>query len=123
MLNKILVKGKVFDIEKSNYMLSTLSDDYMYEKKYLHYSNDTLNILKQINIKLKPMIADKLAENKSFTVYQQINSNYYLISFVSIKNVEGKPAAYIFSYKKDTILFKYKQQYYITHLSGFVYLQ
>ncbi|RLD85430.1 MAG: hypothetical protein DRJ07_03020 [Bacteroidetes bacterium] len=122
MLNKSLVKGKVFDTEKSNYILSLLSEDYMCEKGYLHYTNDTLNILKQIDIKLKPLIADELAENKSFTVYQQINNNYYLISFVSINNVEGKPAAYIFSYKKDTILSKYKQQYYLSHILSIIIL-
>ena len=120
MVKKELIDKKVFDNEKSNYVPSLLSDNYLYEKKYLHYSKDSLKFLMQIEKSIKSEITDKLSRNENFTVYHKINDNYYDISFVSINNVEGKPAAYIFSYCKDDFIAGHIRKYYITHIGNFV---
>ncbi len=120
MLKKEVIDEKVFDSEKSNYMLSSLSDKYMFEKEHLHYEYDSLNILRQIDENIKSEIAEKIAKNENFTVFREHNDECYLISFVSVKNVEGIPVAYLFSYKKDNIIPDYIDQYYITHASSFI---
>ena len=111
MIRKDLVEKKVSPSKKSNYVASLISDDYVHEKRFLHYTDDTLNIIKQIDKDLKLEIVDKLKANESFSTYRQIEDDYYLISFVYIENVEGKPAAYIFSYQKDIIIKDLKKQY------------
>jgi len=101
MIDKDIVNLKLNESRKNRYIQSLLSDEYLHEKEFLHYKNDTANILKQIDKNIKPIIADRLANNENFTIYHHINKADYLITFISIKNVEGNPVAYIVSYHKD----------------------
>ena len=116
MLKNEIIEQKVFENEKNNYIPSILSANYSNEKKFIHYSNDSLKFLKKIDESISSEIADKLAKNENFTIFKKINKNNYIISFISINNVEGKPAAYIISYQKDTIIANYKTDNTRTHI-------
>jgi len=120
MIDKNIINNKVFESEKENYTEALISDNYLHEKKYLHYKDDTSSILKQIDKVIKPKIKDNLANDENFTYCQKIDGIYYLISFVSIKNVEGKSVAYIFSYKKDDFIKTQNRQYIVTQVSSVV---
>ena len=100
MVKKDIVNSKVSPNKKDNYTTSLLSNNYLHEKVFLQYSHDSLNIIKQIDKEIKPKISEQLANNENFTIQHQINKTDYFISFNSINNVEGKPVAYMFSYKK-----------------------
>ncbi|MBU8893561.1 MAG: hypothetical protein KOO66_12350 [Bacteroidales bacterium] len=120
MIKKDTVNTIVFEDEKSSYMQSLISDDYFHEEKRLNYKDDTLNIINQINKSLKGKIEKKLANNKNFTTYLKINKDYYLISFVSVNNIEGKHAAYVISYQRDNKIAQHKTRHYHTHSSSFI---
>ena len=121
MIKKDIANYKLFESEKDNYVPSLLSDEYLHEKIFSHYSNDTLNVLKQIDKNIKSEIADKLSENKNFTIHHHINNIDYLISFISTKNIEGNPAAYMISYYKDkSIISGYQRQNIVRHISSFI---
>jgi nitrogen-specific signal transduction histidine kinase len=120
MLNKKVVNTKVFESEKSNYTQSILSDNYLHEKDFMCYGSDNHDILKQIDKKISPKIQQQLSDNRNFTVYQKIENDYYTISFISIKNVEGKPIAYIFAYNKDNMIAQYKSWNLLTQILGLI---
>ena len=116
MINENIIDSKAFDDLKNDNVSGLISDKYVHENKFLHYANDTLDILKQIDESIKPKVAEKLAKHKDFTVFTKINNIYYLASFVSVNNVEGIPAAYIFSYNKNATIAKYKSDNIRTHI-------
>ncbi|MEA3451916.1 MAG: PAS domain S-box protein, partial [Bacteroidota bacterium] len=118
MIRKDVLEKKVFISEKNNYIASLLSEDFLHEKEFLHYNNE--EGLKVIDEKIKNKIKASLSENKSFTVYQRINDKYYLISFVSIKNIEKKAVAYIFSYKETNYISKIKRERIMLHILAFL---
>ncbi|RLD53819.1 MAG: hypothetical protein DRJ01_18865, partial [Bacteroidetes bacterium] len=119
MIDKDIVNLKLNESRKNRYIQSLLSDEYLHEKEFLHYKNDTANILKQIDKNIKPIIADRLANNESFTIYYHINKADYLITFISVKNVEGNPVAYMVSYHKDEqIIADLDKQFFRIHLIG-----
>ncbi len=120
MINKKIVDSKVFKDVKKEYTQSIISTNYVHEKKCSHYKGDTLNLLKKIDKKIKEQIAANLEKHKNFTVYTQISNTHYLASFVSINNVEGIPVAYIFSYKKDSEINAYKNNYVKTQIITFI---
>ncbi|MEA3317496.1 MAG: PAS domain-containing protein, partial [Bacteroidota bacterium] len=120
IIKKDVVETKVWDNEKSNYSSSLLSDKYLHEKKFLHYNNENRKELKKLDRKIKNKIKVKISTNSDFTIYQKIEDNYFAISFISVKNVEGIPTAYIFTYHKDNVIAKYNLQYYIMHVLVFI---
>jgi len=114
MIKKDIVNKKVFSNEQDNYVSSILSNNYLHEKGYLHYVNDTIGILKKIDIKISSKIKEKLANDENFTIHHKIKNEDYLISFISIKNIEKKPVAYVFSYYKDKYVIAESRKQYIT---------
>jgi len=120
MIKKDIINAKVLYNEKSNYQACLFSEKYMQEKKRLHYKNDTANIFMNIDTKIKNKISKQLSKNENFAIYQKAGNAYYLVSFISIKNVEGKPAAYVFAYHKDKVINEYKRQHYLIHIFTFI---
>ena len=102
ILEKSIVDKKVFDSEKSNYKLSDISDNYMYEKYVVVNSK-----IKNINSEIKTKIIKKLQYKNPFSVQADVSDENYLITFLPIKNVEGKKVAFIVSYAKDATVKHY----------------
>lgn len=118
IIKKSIVSHKVFADEKNNYSNSELSDEYVEEKKFtLHTTSPNI---KAINQAIQTKITDKLAENSNFTVYLNHNSSDILISFISIPNVKGQPAAYIIGYKQDSAISIFRQRYTYTLLLSLI---
>ncbi len=105
-LKKDIVLGKIFADEQDNYKNSLFSDDYVIEKQFSLYNIDTLAIFKQIDSNIKNIITDKLTEETNFTEYVEIGKEYFIVNFVSIKNLENKHTAYIVTYEKNTFIKK-----------------
>ncbi|MEN8121816.1 MAG: ATP-binding protein [Bacteroidota bacterium] len=122
ILKKNVINTKVFESEKNNYTTSILSENYMHEKKYIHYAADNQNILEQIDNKISLKIQKQLSDNKCFTIYEKLADDYYTISFISINNVKGEPVAYIFAYNKDNVVAQYKNRNMITQITGFIFI-
>ncbi|OYT17747.1 MAG: hypothetical protein B7C24_01090 [Bacteroidetes bacterium 4572_77] len=117
MVKKDIANFKLNTNQKKKYVQSLLSDEYLQEKEFSHYKNDTANILKQIDKNIKTEITEKLANNESFTINHHINKTNYLITFISTKNVEGNPVAYMVSYYKDkNVIAELYEQFFIRHL-------
>jgi|GEM_PF-899223 len=123
IIKKEIVNLKLNASQKNRYIQSLLSDEYLHEKEFLHYNNDTTNVLKQIDKNIKPIIAERLANNESFTIYHHINKTDYLITFISVKNTEGNPVAYVIAYHKDEhIIADLDKQFFRIHLIGLFFL-
>lgn len=120
MIKKDIVESKVFESELGSYIPSLLSDDYMHEIDFLHYNFSQADFLKQIDNRLKNKIANKLKQGQSFTISCYFNNQWYLITFLSIKNVEGLPAAYMFAYQQNSIINKINNRSIAMEIIGIV---
>ena len=104
IIKKKVVLEKLFNDELENYLPCSLSENYLYEKKFDQHSPKNDSIMKQICTNVKPFIQDKLNSNRNFSIYQNINGLYYSISFYSIKNISNSPVAYIISYNENSTI-------------------
>ncbi len=123
MIKKEIVDLKLRSDERENYVQSLLSDNYLFEKDFLHYDNEQGNILKEIDRNIKSQIADRLANNENFSIHQQINKTDYFITFIAVRNVEGNPVAYIISYHKDkNVIADLNRRYFVIHIISLILL-
>ncbi len=104
MIKKSVVRKKVFEEEKSNYSECFISDDYLVENKYNNVGGQPKDIINTIDELIEKDIHSLLAADKNFSTYAVVNDMIYVVSFVSIPNVEGIPVAYIISYAQDQTL-------------------
>lgn len=110
MLEKNIVEQKVFESELANYIPSLLSEDYLHEIQFLHFIDSSNNIFTQIDNQIKNDIKDYIENKSSFSVSTSFKNNNYIITFISIKNVEGTPVAYLFSYENNNSIYLLKKQ-------------
>ena len=111
ILKKSVLDKNVFDDEKSNYVKSALSDNWVEEKKFLHYDNTGENFTKETLEKLDRIIKkkyqNKLNENQAFSVFVNLKKSKYIVSFVPIINIKKEYVAYIISYTSDNYSNRY----------------
>lgn len=119
-ISKVDVFGTVFSEELNNYEPAIFSNAYLIEKEFSHYKGDARFLLKTIDKNISNQIEDKLKNNSSFSVYSKVKNDYYTINFVSLKNLENKPIAYIVTYIKDNTLEKYFNGLTLTLLTGLI---
>jgi len=108
VLDKDVVKNKLFSGERKNYDKSFLSDEFYHEaNSFLNYKNPqhihdetiSLELFKEINTKLKDTIdPKKLKKHLPLLEYVNINGNYYFVNFLPIKNVKNENIGYVVSY-------------------------
>lgn len=110
MIKRAVVNSKVFKDELSNYVPSLISDDYANEKQFLHYRNDSGHVMERIDRELAGKVSGQLAENKDFTILHKLDDQYYMVSFISIDNVEGDPVAYLVAYTRHNDIANYFRQ-------------
>lgn len=117
MILKDVVDAKVFESEKSNYLLSDLHSDYMYEKEVMqHISKESKIIDSQKLQKINQLIKEKIKENietkSKFSISQKIDSDTFIISFFPIENIDKeKKVAYLISYSKSTVIDSINREY------------
>ncbi len=104
MIKKSVVRKKVFEEEKSNYSECFISDEYLVENKYNNVGIESKDIINTVDMLIEKDIHSNLANDQNFSTFANVNDDIYVVSFVSILNVEGFPVAYIISYAKDEIL-------------------
>ncbi len=121
ILNKDIVKGKVFSGERKNYDFSSVSDGFYHEvNSFVNYKKSfdnkpyivTPKVFDQLNTKIKTTIDDSVfLEYNPFVEFIQIDSIYYFVSFLPIKNIKKENIGYVISYERcdcvDGILFEF----------------
>ena len=101
MLKKSIISDKVWKNEQTNYTISNINSEYLFDKNFLNSVNTGLDI-ENINRTLQPYIAERISNGERFSIpFENIDGTNYVISFMPIKNIVGDQAAYYISYKPD----------------------
>ncbi len=122
MIDKEVVMAKVFSSEAFNYSDAVISDQFVNEIQFIHYDNDTSCIFKSIDNILKNRVQERLSLFADFSELCIVNGVYYIVSFVHINNVEGKPVAYLVSYMKESLVPDMYKRYRYIALVGLLLL-
>ncbi|MBN8105404.1 MULTISPECIES: sensor domain-containing diguanylate cyclase [Vibrio] len=106
LIKKDVVDSSVFESMKENYSLSTLSDNYYYDKQVHNKFNENRNFpellddLKTLSKELQPRINTE--SNFSFSL--STDTSYYILNFLSIINIKGEHVAYLIATHKDHLI-------------------
>lgn len=121
LVKRDLVDSIVYESERSNYMMSLLSDAFYYDlEAYLANSkkwdeSESHLILRIINgISQDPWLLENLKDMQDFAVEAKVDGENYLVSFAMIKCYDGTPAAYFVAYAPDQQLPAVRSAYYLT---------
>lgn len=105
IMRKSVVYEKVFESEQDNYEISTISDNWVEEKKFLHYDDagehfpkETLEELDKV---IKKKYQSKLNDGKPFSVFIDLDKKKFTVSFIPINNIKKEHVAYLISYVLD----------------------
>lgn len=105
ILRKSVVDEKVFESEQYNYIISAISDDWVEEKRFLHYNysceNLSVEILEKLDNVIKKKYQDELKEGLPFSVFIDLDENRYTVSFIPVLNIKHEQVGYIISYMLD----------------------
>lgn len=109
ILEKEVIKGKIFSNEISNYNNSECFKKYLYDKEFLSLlknNQDLINydFIVEYNKKNKEVINDKLEEQENFTIIEEINDKYYVANFINIKNFNQEPVGYFVIYNESKMI-------------------
>lgn len=102
-----VVGATVFEAEQDNYVLSDISDHYAYDRGVLDgYDNSELlwTTIQAINAALPDDITARMDEETSFALTVNAGGQDYIVSFLSVENVQGSHVAYVVSYRTDTFI-------------------
>lgn len=71
-----------------------------------NYESDAIpaTLLRDINNSLDEDISKRMAEGESFATTASVFGDQYVVTFLSVKNVEGQHVAYVISYEADNFL-------------------
>lgn len=110
IIAKSLVDSRVFNVSE-NYIDSRISDDFYSEKSYVKFrmakNREEFTLSSHINQILYQSgeINKKLKENRDFSTLVDVDGDDYIVSFLSVKNIEGREGvAYIINYAKDNYI-------------------
>ena len=96
LIDKNVIKRKVFSSEFSNYKKINLSNHFMVEN-YITISDK----IDKINSKIKERIKCDLENFNYKSITTTYNNELFLIQFYPISNVQGQSTGYIVSYEKE----------------------
>jgi len=122
-----LIEETVFKEEQSNYLNSSIFEEYSYDKEIYNNllkaeSEVNLNIIREVNQKNKKELAAQTAAENSFVVSSRVDGSYYTGSFINIKGIDGKTKAYLISYQENDSLNFINQNFFITIIISVVFL-
>jgi len=121
IIRKDTLEKKLLNIDKGNYLTSSLSDNFVREPEISNEQEEEKERFIEINKQIKEKIKIPLSKNKDFSIYHKFEDKYYLISFISIKNTLGKRIAYIIKYQEKNSLAILKKQHLLVQFIGFVF--
>lgn len=105
IMKKDVVDAKVFGEMRENYETTFFSKNYYFDKSVHKISLKKAaenKVLEKINREMfKDEIEEKIDVGESFSVLKKKEKNYYLINFLSIKNIKGEHVAYLVSLSED----------------------
>ncbi|MEA3554256.1 MAG: ATP-binding protein [Campylobacterota bacterium] len=110
ILNKDIIKGKLFSGERKNYEKSDVNKNFYHEiNSFVNYKNDfdnrqhiiSYDIFKKLNIELQDRLLDStLLEYKHIVEFIKIYDIYYFVSILPIQNIQNENIGYILSYER-----------------------
>ncbi|WP_051654139.1 diguanylate cyclase [Persephonella sp. KM09-Lau-8] len=112
VLFNVLSKG----IRKT-YIQSEFDENFYYESSDLKSYAIPPDIFAKINLSLKEKIKNRLEQFSNFAVDIKIDGNYYVVSFIVIKNITGKKVGYLVYYEKDNTISIFNEAFIIMYLS------
>jgi signal transduction histidine kinase/CheY-like chemotaxis protein len=107
ILEREMVEATVFDEEQSNYLVSDLSPDYVYDRAVMEaYTSDILSRadLSALNQALQPRLIPLLGEERPFSLLQSMGDTAYAVTFLPVYNAQGYLVSYIIHYQVDTFV-------------------
>ena len=113
IIKKSVVEEKVFEEEKANYF-SCSTDKYFYhEKSITNGENQSIEPILKNYYKKNPIdIRNKLNSNEIFNFYSKYNDDYYITTYLPIKNViSNQTVAYVIISNKHNDLQAFITQY------------
>jgi len=123
ILNKDVLKGKLFSGERKNYEQSSVNKKFYHEvNSFVNYKNEfdkksktiTYSIFKKLNIELQKMlIDDSLLEYKHIVEFIKIDDIYYFVSILPIQNIKNENIGYILSYERCDCISGILYEFYI----------
>lgn len=113
IIKKSVVENKVFEEEKSNYFPCTTDNHFYHEKSITDIENPYIeSILKNYYKENPTEIRNKINSNEIFNFYSKYNDNYYITTYLPIKNViSNQIVAYILISTKHNDLQDFINQY------------
>ncbi len=113
IIKKSVVENKVFEEEKSNYFPSTIDNHFYHEKNITNGENQYIeSILKNYYKENPTEIRNKINSNEIFNFYSKYNDDYYITTYLPIKNViSNQTVAYILISTKHNDLQDFINQY------------
>lgn len=116
MLRGDVVRSKVFQSERDNYVESPIDPNYVIESSAIRGTSTSnspaCQMVDRLNESLKPIVADDLQKGIAFAIPIRLeNQANYVATFVPVRNLKNKVVAYILSYESDFILMKYRHTF------------
>jgi diguanylate cyclase (GGDEF)-like protein len=102
MLKRSIISEKVWKEERENYLLSSINNEYFFDKGSITNTNGSQMNIEKINRTLQPFVAERVSRGEQFSIpFRGSDDINYIVSFMPIKNILGDQAAYYISYKAD----------------------
>jgi len=117
LIYKNILVNKLLKEEKKNYIQSEIDPDFYYESGNNSNYQIPVEVLSQINLKLKEKIKNRLEQFKNFAVDVKVDGDYYVVSFIVITSMTGEKAGYLVNYEKDNTIFLFSETFLMMYAS------
>lgn len=106
IMNRAVVENIVFDEFLTNYTESILSSNYLLDRAIFDAFLDRREILLENQLsdfvtEIAPKLTSLIDQGKNFSYPVVFRSDYYVLQFISIENINGQHVGYVFSIHKD----------------------
>lgn len=107
LLRRDIMQDVVFSEEQDNYVISDISDLYVYDREVIDtYADDDMpwETITAINAALPADVIERLNTGENISTVVEVNDVGYAITFLAVHNLRGDHAAYIASYRYDDFI-------------------
>lgn len=117
MLRRDVTLDKVFEDEQDNYLVSDISETYVYDREIVEtYTDEEISweLIQDINAQINDeQIQTQLDRGERFAINVELAGKNYVVTFLPVNNVEGKQVAYILSYHEDDFIANSQSNFYV----------